>query len=40
MDAESLSSYLARAAVVVSAMVAVLREMRERRRRGNGEDGA
>ncbi len=36
MDADTVLSWLARAGVVVSAVVAVMREVRERRRR----DGA
>jgi hypothetical protein len=38
MDAESIMGHLAKAAVVVSAVVAVLREVRERRRRGRGDE--
>jgi len=40
MDTDSITTYIARAATVVVAFVAVLREMRERRRRGDSDDQA
>jgi hypothetical protein len=35
MDADAVLGWLAKAGVVVSAVVAVLREIRERRKRGS-----
>ncbi len=39
MDADTLLGWLAKGAVVVSTVVAVMREVRERRKRGDGTEG-